>query len=571
MSGFAARRLPAAVGPTAGMPTAGMPIAGLVLAAGIVLASGLLAPAGLAQVPASPASAAPRPLGAPLPLGPPQRAAAPEPGTAISAEPLAPPSPDAAGLLAPTAGGLPEPVWEGTRRAVVERLLPALPGRNPSPTLRMLERRLLLTSAEPPRGDGPSLVALRVAALGAMGATGDAAALAEAASLAGDQRTARLRVRAHLLAGSYHAVCDGVPALSDADALRLTAVCQALDGQVDAALLTAGLLREAGDGDPALVRLLEAVGTGAAAPDPGLAEIDPEHLALLRIAKLPVPAEAFTGELDVLAALAAEPLADPAARLDAAERAATLGLLDPVRLAAAYEAASADTVRGALFARLAAGTSPGDGASLVAEATAGMPVPTLAGPVGALWADALGPVLVAAEVRPAAAGQVARLLLAQDRGAEAEPWLASLDAADAAALGPASVAVGIRTADAGLDAWLDRATSGDGAARHRAAGVLAVLRAGGAAIPDRAWLALLDPARVPREVASPALLQWLRDAALTGAIGETVLVALVLMGEDAPADAAPATVAAVVEALRAVGLDEEARRIAVEAVLPPAG
>jgi hypothetical protein len=546
-----------------------MPMAGLALAAGIVLASGLLAPAGMAQ---APASAAPRPLGAPLPLGPPARAGAPEPGTAISAEPLAPPSPDAAGLLAPAAGGLPEPVWEGTRRAVVERLLPALPGRNPSPTLRMLARRLLLTSAEPPRGDGPSLVALRVAALGAMGATGDAAALAEAASLADDPPVARLRVRAHLLAGSYHAVCGGVPALGDADALRLTAVCQALDGQVDAALLTVGLLREAGDGDPVLVRLIEAVGTAAAAldpdPGPGLAELGPEHLALLRIAKLPVPAEAFgTGELDVLAALAAEPLADPAARLDAAERAATLGLLDPARLAAAYEAASADTVRGSLFARLAAGTSPGDGASLVAEATAGMPVPVLAGPVGTLWADALGP----AEVRPAVAGRVARLLLAQDRGAEAEPWLASLDAADAAALGPASVAAGVRTADAGLDAWLDRAASGDGAARHRAAGALAVLRAGGAAIPDRAWLALLDPARVPREVPSPALIQWLRDAALTGAVGETVLLALVLMGEDAPADAAPATIAAVVEALRAVGLDGEARRIAVEAVLPLAG
>src|SRR6201995_2199742 len=56
-------------------------------------------------------------------------------------------TPDYAGPLEEGAGGFPMDMWKGPARALVEQLLPRLPPALTSPSMRDLERRLLLTNA----------------------------------------------------------------------------------------------------------------------------------------------------------------------------------------------------------------------------------------------------------------------------------------------------------------------------------------------------------------------------------------------------------------------------------------
>lgn len=59
----------------------------------------------------------------------------------------------------------------------------------------------------------------------------------------------------------------------------------------------------------------------------------------------------------------------------------------------------------------------------------------------------------------------------------------------------------------------------------------------------------------------------LADAALGRRVAETLLLALVILGEDGPADADIFVVGDVVSALRAVGLVDDARALAMETAL----
>ena len=113
--------------------------------------------------------------------GPAADAASPPPGApeaptpAVTEMTLAPPVPDAAGVLTPAEGGLGPALWAGSPVELVRRLLAELPVAAPSPTQRRLTLRLLLSAAAPPAGDdtGNLLAPLRVAKLAALGASAD--------------------------------------------------------------------------------------------------------------------------------------------------------------------------------------------------------------------------------------------------------------------------------------------------------------------------------------------------------------------------------------------------------------
>ena len=66
---------------------------------------------------------------------------------------------------------------------------------------------------------------------------------------------------------------------------------------------------------------------------------------------------------------------------------------------------------------------------------------------------------------------------------------------------------------------------------------------------------------------SPALWLGLENAAAAGRVGETVLLALLALGDLGPGGADPLALRAVIAALSKVGLDEHARAIALEAAL----
>ena len=87
----------------------------------------------------------------------------------------------------------------------------------------------------------------------------------------------------------------------------------------------------------------------------------------------------------------------------------------------------------------------------------------------------------------------------------------------------------------------------------------------------QAFLTVSGQLNVETYAPSPALWRGLRRAAAAGAVGETVLMALLALGEPGPAGANATTLGAVVEALGAGGLEAEARALALEAVLAATG
>jgi hypothetical protein len=103
----------------------------------------------------------------------------------------------------------------------------------------------------------------------------------------------------------------------------------------------------------------------------------------------------------------------------------------------------------------------------------------------------------------------------------------------------------------------------------KAARILALADALGAQVGDEAWARLLAaPAPAPAAVTmpSPGLMAGLRRAAAGGRVGETVLIALTALGTERPSMLDVRVLAPVVQALRSVGLDEPARKLAIEAI-----
>jgi hypothetical protein len=85
--------------------------------------------------------------------------------------------------------------------------------------------------------------------------------------------------------------------------------------------------------------------------------------------------------------------------------------------------------------------------------------------------------------------------------------------------------------------------------------------------PDAQWaLTANTTGAVPTPEQNQAL-DAMSQAAAQGRLGETVLNALIALGQSGPEQAEGHTVSRVVKALVAVGLTEEARAIAIEAVL----
>jgi hypothetical protein len=103
----------------------------------------------------------------------------------------------------------------------------------------------------------------------------------------------------------------------------------------------------------------------------------------------------------------------------------------------------------------------------------------------------------------------------------------------------------------------------------RAARILTLAEALGVQVGDGAWARLLAaPAPAPAAVTmpSPGLMAGLKRAAAGGRVGETVLIALTVLGTERPSKLDIRILAPIVQALRLVGLDEPARKLAVEAV-----
>ena len=516
-------------------------------------------------------------------------------------------------------------LWRGTRREVVEALLPHLPSRIRSPAMLSLARRLLLTAAEPPAGEAGEtpLIALRIERLIAMGAIDEAQELLARTPASDDQRLAQASARLHLLRSDPGSACD---IMRNARASyiasfwqRVLIACQALAGQQNEALFGLSLLREQNDTlDSTFEALIEII-TGADAAPPQPIRLTALNFALLQAAGYPIT-EGFGDVSDpaLARAIAAGESSTADARLQSAHDAAAMGALDPQALRKLYAAIdfSADERANPLSAATAIG-GPRGLALLYREAEA-QAIPAARAEVlrhlivlARAQGDAvLAARLVAPLITPAAqaaelawfAPLAARVLLAAGDAPQALEWYRTLNpslggqaASDQAELwpllrvalgdggrglgqlaagnaGPAVVSInrGVRWEKRSLANW--RAAQDARApetAGGRAASLLSVFTALDEPLSEADWLAMADAEPRPEAASLPTADLWfgLARAANQNRVGESVLRALLVLGDDGPAGVHPIVLYRVVASLTQVGLQPQARALALEALL----
>lgn len=545
-----------------------------------------------------PRRAAPAP--APAPATPSATGLLPAP---VASDPLAVVDPDSLGVLDTPSGGLGIALWQGLDREQARMLLAAMPGQYRNAALRDLARRLLLTTAAAPAGepapDAPGLLQLRLDKLLAMGAAGDARRLLDAVPQGRlNGPLLALRLDLDMLANDIDGVCTlarreierfPIPPLR-----RAVILCQARDGQTAAAAFGLTLLGDEGLADAYFAALVRRIADSTAAPTaiadvPAPGRLTPLHLAALRVAGAAPPADALSRATPaVLASLATAGPGAPADRLAAGMRAARSGALDTAALATLfanhgfreedlarpisraselppaeglallYRAAQAQTVRAARAEAVL---------TALRQAAAGGTLPTVA--------RLLAPLTAAVDPAPELswfATAAARLALLTGDRDRADAWragiTASTDAENPADRPGLTLARGLAAMDGPpLDdaaaAWA--AARRDGAPGPAVADVFALLDALGRSDPETLWrIAPLGEAAAPAD--GPDIAAWHRLALArdSGHIGETVLLALLLAGGEAPGSL---SFARAVAALAAIGLTGEASAAALEAVI----
>ena len=567
-------------------------------AAAALLAAALFAASAAAQEPPA--------AGAPLSLIP--GAPAPAPADGVIVDEIGPAQGDSAGALGPGDGGFGADLWRGSDGARLMRLMARAAAAARSPAVREPLRRALASAAAPPPGswERGAFLAARLDALLRLGAFEDAERTAEAA---GEPGALRPLVEAAFWRGDLAAACAATRAAArergEPAWRRALVLCQAAAGETETAALTLALLQdEAEEADlPRLrlaARLLGQIDSADAIFDDGpgfAASVAAGLLAGAETARGLGPAAARAAAL--------RPELDMDTRLAAAERAAALGALAPRRLAEIYgeaapeaggeiggetgepegpraralffrsaAAADSDARRAALLASLWAPAPDGPGFAPLARAAAGT-LRAIAPDPGLAWfaPAAIRAALAIGAAETAAAWYRALSAAADGGGAAAATarWRAFLPVA---ALGAAT---GLPWTERSAAQWWSAMPEGPGAPGPEERGARAergftVIDALGRPVGVEGWALFLDAPPASRTVVPNIGLRYgMRDAARAGRVGEALLLAALVLGGDGPAGASPLALGAVLRALRALGLESEARAIAAEALIGDIG
>ena len=525
-----------------------------------------------------------------------------EEGTGIEVARLSTVADEGLGLIGPVEGGLSPMLWSGSRRLTIEDGLASLAPPPPSPALGYLYRRLLISRGEMPQGAsaGRSILGLRLEALHAAGFAREITRLAsllpngdltvETAAPAARAALARREVED---ACSYltHLPAEGGPGDTYAQfALELGTLCQARAGLEMAALLSVDLVREFAPGDTAFVALATRAAGGPALDVPNDEVFTGLHLALSEEASVPLPADiADRAEPALLAPLASDASLDWDTRLRIAEMAAARALIGPLDLADIYRQASVagatDTnPRASAFAVALDAPDQVTRLGAIAAAYAETPVgdwpATLPAFTGSL--QAIAPNMAHADN---AVFMTEALALLGD-AARADGWIGIV-----AASAPAQTArleTLVRIAARGQSAFVApwnpdialksidvRLQGGDTNAKWLTAFEMQTLAALGYPVPQVVW-AQFDDREMPGIRLEDSALRALRVAAEGRRAGEAALAALnsvsVLeqggdIGMAGPWALTPGSLAAIMTALSRSGLEDDARRIAVEALI----
>ncbi|MBU0796740.1 MAG: hypothetical protein KJ904_17960 [Alphaproteobacteria bacterium] len=538
-----------------------------------------------------------------LRLPPDMRAPLPAP---VAANELAAPTIDSIGVLDPSRGGLGFAMWNGTPQPRILRLLDSLPTLPGSHAMRSLQRRLLLTTANAPASPAAAtetapVLTRRAELLMRMGAVSSLSELLrQIPRNAGGETLDRLQVETLILSGDTQAACTQVGSTAGDHAeifwRKAQIVCDALareSGRVDLGIT---LLRElkAPDDQP-FYRLVEAAMGNNVVLD-SLPESTALHLALLRAANMPVPPDAVTNASPaMLTAIAVADYAAYETRLAAAERGVSLGVVPPGVLSELYngvqatpkeladairtlEASPSPTSRAALYRRASIDTDPVKKAELIA---AGLRFAARDGVY-----DHAVRVLddLIRQLQPTAdlvwfAPEAARALYAVGDIEAARPWLVALrdrgvENPDARAawlrLWPLARLAGETQAtiweQSALDSWAATLTTQSPQdAERRIAIMSALLNAVGEPVEPTDFILALGASG--GTTPASGITMGLDNAAAAGRIGETVALALIANGTTPPRDLDPVVLNRSIQALRLIGLEKDARRLALEAAI----
>jgi hypothetical protein len=530
---------------------------------------------------------------------------APESFEGVSIGRLEAVSVEAIGLLGDGDGGLGSDLWQGAEAGRVIGLLDHLPTSAPSPTMRDVMRRALLTAAAAPVGEtSGDFLAARLAGLIGLGAPDDAVRLAALVPIGSASPAIKVQQADALFwSGRLDEACAVAAAeirvSADPVWLQSMIFCQHRNGEPDTARLSLSLAREQATLSDTARLALAAVLLGQG--DTPMALLDSGlDLALTLATEAALDAEILNvASAPALRALALHPEVALETRLAAGERAAALGALSPSELADLYglPSFSEDELRDArivagesepslaralLFQAVRQQTDPDQRTMLLAALWAADP----SGPGFAPLARAVGVSLLTLTPTPTTvwmAPNAVRALLASDRAPAAVAWYLGL--AEAAVNDPAARAQQNETlpmlaaANTGIGRnwnsamavqwWRNLPESHDEAARMAVATrVFMILDALGRSIGHEAWALFFDgPSHTVAEIPNVGIRYALRDAARARRRGETVLLTVLALGETGPADADALTLATTIRALRAVGLGEDAEALALEALI----
>lgn len=254
----------------------------------------------------------------------------------IVVNPLAAVDPDAFGLLSEEQGGFPVDVWRGVDWPTVKALMPRMPGLTTSAATRRLASRLLLSRALVPDGKpiDESFVALRVDRLLAMGDVANALALLKVVpEQRRDQAFSRTEVETLFFDNRNAEACARIRAVAaqftEVYWKQAQAFCLALGGDHARAGLIADLLREREDEvEPAFFSIIEVLGGLGDVEVSEIGRADGLLLAMMRAASLRLPSEiADSDKPVVLRWVARAPNAELDVRLAAAEKSFAAGAL----------------------------------------------------------------------------------------------------------------------------------------------------------------------------------------------------------------------------------------------------
>lgn len=578
-----------------------------------------LAPLGGAADPGQPQSLVPSPEEeavnpSPSPAAPPS-AALPSDSQAQSLPGGGTSDPEGIGVLTTAEGSLGPNLWDGTDRRVLEALLPRLPVITDSPVLFDLARRLLLTDATLPpavvagQGAAPQdLLQVRMERLAALGELEGLNRLLD--RLPGDLEPAlrqRLAIENLLAEGDEATACAEARAADAAltrDSFWTKALifCQIKAGERPGAELNLAILRESAESaDQLFLRLAEAA-LGLHPLTPGeVAALDPRRIrplefAMLAQSGLPLPPRlVHEGQPHTRLQLVHDSSALLQDRIAAAEWAVASRRLPPDTLVRLYAAVPfrGEQVDDALAAGF--GLPGVEARALYFQVIERGAVPEIETQVAELALDraqadgvyqaAARIILPSIEASPDNprfswfADTAGRALYVLGQYEEATAWLL-LARQEAAVSAQAAVAshrlwpysrlagVAIVTSEVGLEGWRYAQPDPNGARVARQLSLLRVLFQGLGETDAMPWIDLaLEKDESQRAAPDASLLYALDDASLNGRLGETILLALMLMGETPPAETHPLALNAVLTALMRVGMPLEARALAIEAAL----